>query len=208
MIPITSLQDGTSLNANERVCTVTSPENIPIPNGHLRKEMRLQNIWHRATYIIVRNTFDVTGDDTPPIIVQKRSKFKDFGPGMLDAAPGGVVGFGETYEENALREINEEMGIDISKKNIQNNQLFHLFQFSYEDDRVRVFGECFEAIYNGPIESLVLQESEVERVFAISKAELNQRIRDHPEDFLPDSLHAIKIYLSKDDWNSQKKLIC
>eukprot|EP00586_Coscinodiscus_wailesii_P017726 CAMPEP_0172507342 /NCGR_PEP_ID=MMETSP1066-20121228/202975_1 /TAXON_ID=671091 /ORGANISM="Coscinodiscus wailesii, Strain CCMP2513" /LENGTH=67 /DNA_ID=CAMNT_0013284863 /DNA_START=26 /DNA_END=226 /DNA_ORIENTATION=+ len=48
------LLEGTTLNASEHVCTVDE-NNIPTPNGHLRNEMRLNRLWHRATYIIVRH---------------------------------------------------------------------------------------------------------------------------------------------------------
>ena len=50
-----SLQDGTSRDAQERVCTVTK-DNVPTPEGNLRSEMRLKNLWHRATYILVRHS--------------------------------------------------------------------------------------------------------------------------------------------------------
>jgi len=36
---------------------------------------------------------------------------KDYCPGYLDPMAGGVVQFGESYEENAEREAEEEMGI-------------------------------------------------------------------------------------------------
>jgi len=37
-------------------------------------------------------------------IVQKRSMLKDYCPGYLDLAAGGVVGAEENEDENALRE--------------------------------------------------------------------------------------------------------
>ena len=49
-----------------------------------------------------------------------------------------MVGFGESYEENATREIEEEMGIDLSEENPYRNRMNRLFQFSFEDDRVKV----------------------------------------------------------------------
>lgn len=42
------LVDRTSLNATERICIVT-PDNSVIKGGGLRAEMRLHNLWHRAT---------------------------------------------------------------------------------------------------------------------------------------------------------------
>ena len=192
-----SLQDGTSLDAQERVCTV-SPDNIPTKTGHLRQEMRLQNLWHRATYILVRH-LDDTGDNDniPRFIVQKRSMLKDYYPGRLDPTPGGVVGFGESYQENAIREIEEEMGIDVSPASAEKkNSIQSILQFSYEDDRVRVWGQLYEAVYHGSIANLKLQEEEVQEILSVPMDDLQRQIEESPENFLPDSLHAIQLYFA------------
>jgi 8-oxo-dGTP pyrophosphatase MutT (NUDIX family) len=202
LLPVASLQAGTSLDATERVFTVTA-ENIPTPEGHLRKEMRLRNLWHRATFIVVQyngpwSVQDHHANNEQRYLVQKRSQFKDFGPGLLDGSPGGVLGFGESYLENASREIQEEMGIDITERNTFGNRIERLFAFSYQDERVRVFGECFQATYNGPLEDLKLQETEVESVVVMVESELTERMEKAPDDFLPDSLCAMKLYFQKE----------
>lgn len=196
VIPVSSLKDGTSLDAKERVCTVTYPDNVPTPEGSLRKDMRLQNMWHRATYIVVKH--DTSSEDEDQFIVQKRSHLKDYCPSRLDAAPGGVVAFGESYLENASREIEEEMGIDVSENNPLQNKMDRLFGFSYQDGIVRVFGECFRVSYRGPIDGLNLQEAEVEKVIVMTASELKCHMEKKPDDFLPDSLHAMKLYFEHD----------
>jgi 8-oxo-dGTP pyrophosphatase MutT (NUDIX family) len=204
LLPVASLQAGTSLDATEQVFTVT-PENIPTPGGHLRKEMRLRNLWHRATFIVVQyngprsvQELNNANNNEQRYLVQKRSQFKDFGPGLLDGSPGGVLGFGESYLENAAREIQEEMGIDITERNTFGNRIERLFAFSYQDERVRVFGECFQATYNGPLEDLKLQETEVDSVMVMLQSELIERMEKAPDDFLPDSLCAMKLYFQKE----------
>ena len=42
------LIDKTSLNATERISIVT-PDNVVVEGGGIRSEMRLLNLWHRAT---------------------------------------------------------------------------------------------------------------------------------------------------------------
>ncbi|NIR17298.1 MAG: NUDIX domain-containing protein, partial [Desulfobacterales bacterium] len=59
---------------------------------------------HRATYILVFNS----GGE---LYVQKRTQTKDVFPGYYDVAAGGVVLAGESYEEGAVRELLEELGI-------------------------------------------------------------------------------------------------
>ena len=60
-------------------------------------------------------------------IVQKRSMDKDYCPGYIDLAAGGIVGLIEDEDESAARELEEELGIvDPSPK--------YLFKLRYEDE--------------------------------------------------------------------------
>ena len=199
-----SLQDGTSRDSQERICTV-SDDNVPTPNGNLRSEMRLQNLWHRATYILVRHAL-ANGDDV--VLVQRRSMQKDYCPGKLDAAPGGVVGFGETCELNAEREIEEEMGINVQKGNLQNNRIDRLFTFSYQDQKVKVWGEFYEVVYNGPFEDLRIQKEEVDEVFSMTLDELKHKLKVDQDSFMPDCCHAMRLYFQRtSDVKVQRRLL-
>lgn len=105
--------------------------------------MRERGLIHRATYCFMRTSNNY-------FYVQKRSMLKDYCPGHYgndscnqkfnldfvvindwihsDPTPGGVVAFGESYEETNRREVAEEMGVaDVTH--------FHLFTFYYQDDR-------------------------------------------------------------------------
>jgi pyrimidine 5'-nucleotidase len=186
------LQDGTSLNAHERICLVTT-DNIPLPLGGLRKDMRLHNLWHRATYILIKHEAEhVEQHEDCYVLVQRRSSQKDYCPGKLDPTPGGVVGHEETYLENAVREIAEEMGIDCSVES--KHQLIRLFTFSYEDEQVRVWGEFFELTYHGALKDLCVQEDEVDAVLRMSLDELYHRVDRQPDDFMPDACHAMRLF--------------
>ena len=70
---------------------------------------------------------------------------------MAAAAQGGVVGAGESYEDNAAREVEEEMGV-------AGAPLHPLFDFFFQDGVSRVWGRAFRAVYDGPLR---LQASEV-----------------------------------------------
>jgi putative hydrolase of the HAD superfamily/pyrimidine and pyridine-specific 5'-nucleotidase len=185
LISTQTLQDGTSLNNEERVCTVT-PDNKPISGGHTRREMRLQNLWHRATYVVIRND-DI--DRSEYILVQKRSKLKDYCPGRLDPTPGGVVGYGESFRENAVRELAEEMGIFATEQN-----LHRLFSFPYQDSHVKVWGDLYEVFYNGEVEDLVLQKEEVDDVIRMKLQDVQTSMKHAPDLWMPDALHAMRLY--------------
>jgi pyrimidine 5'-nucleotidase len=220
-----ALRAGTSLNAKERVCTVDA-FNQPTAHGHLRSEMRLGNLWHRATYVLVllppqqpRQPQQPQQPDSTEVrvIVQKRSPLKDYCPGKLDPTPGGVVGYGESYLENAVRELEEEMGITLaitntytstSTRTSTGNTLTRLFTFPYQDGRVRVFGEFYECQYRGSMQDLVLQPEEVESLQVLSLSQLQNLLATHPDEFMPDACHAMKLYFQRQqDAKLQRRLL-
>jgi 8-oxo-dGTP pyrophosphatase MutT (NUDIX family) len=171
---LTSLEDNVVDPANELVIIVDKKNNevgvVP------RREMRSARLRHRATYILV---FNIKGE----LFLQKRTQTKDVFPGYYDVAAGGVVLAGESYEEGAVRELEEELGI-------RETPLTSLFDFYYEDEYIRLWGRAFSCEYDG---ELVLQEEEVERgefttvdaVFRLAET----------EPFTPDCLYVLQRYL-------------
>lgn len=189
------LLNGTSLNASELVCIV-SEDNVPVKGGGLRAQMRLKNLWHRATYILIRHEADNIGqfEDTY-VLVQRRTMLKDYCPGKLDPTPGGVVGYGESSLDNAVRELEEEMGIVCKPSGP--NTLEWLFTFPYEDDRVRVWGDFYQCRFMGALKDLQTQEEEVDEVIRLSLREVRQMIEKEPDEFMPDACHAMRLYFQR-----------
>ena len=70
-----------------------------------RGEIHRRGLIHRAVHIFL---FNSAGE----IYVQRRSAFKDRFPERLDSSAAGHVDPGESYEQCALRELGEELGID------------------------------------------------------------------------------------------------
>ncbi len=200
---VEALKQGKTLNATENVCTVDE-NNKPTPYGHARAEMRLNKMWHRATYIIIRHVEDENGNSNEGVVdeeentyllIQRRSNIKDYCPGKLDPTPGGVVGFGEPYELNALREMMEEMNIDVEEGNKNKNSIEKLFTFPYEDEKVRVWGGMFEVAYNGKLSDIKMQPEEVSEVLRVSIKDIKKMAVEDPDDWMPDGLYAVNLYL-------------
>lgn len=189
-----------ALDANELVCCVT-PDNNTLPYAVSRATMRRENLWHRATYVVIRHEPDhLEQHGNHPssvyVLVQKRSQRKDYCPGRFDPTPGGVVQFGETCLANAKREIQEEMGIQLFESTAL-CALERLVTFPFEDAHVRVFGELFDCTYRGALKDLQLQKEEVDSVDRMSLQDLNETMNSNPEQFMPDSIHAMKLYLQR-----------
>ena len=132
--------------ASQEIVQVVDGENRPVAELP-RHRMRSENLPHRATYIFV---FDRAGR----VLVQRRTAIKDMYPSYYDLAAGGVVAAGESYEENAEREAEEELGI-------RGTALEPKFDVYYEDERNRCFGRVFTCVHEGPF---TLQAEEVESV--------------------------------------------
>jgi 8-oxo-dGTP pyrophosphatase MutT (NUDIX family) len=138
-----------------------------------RSRMRAERLPHRAAFVFV---FRSSGN----LVVQRRTMTKDVYPGFFDLAAGGVVLAGESYDESAVRELAEELGITGVK-------IEPHFDFWYEDGFVRVWGRAYSCIWDGP---LVLQADEVDSVHEIApEMVLSGQIEG---EFAPDSLAALR----------------
>jgi len=145
-----------------------------------RSEMRKNNLRYRSTFIFV---FNSKGE----ILVTKRTETKDVYPGLYEIFHGGTVAYGETFEQNAYKEIEEELGI----KNID---LEFLFKFSYKDKVQNCIGKVYKCVYDGEIK---IQEEEVESYFFVSVKKLKEMIKEDSGKFTGDGLYVFKKYLEE-----------
>jgi 8-oxo-dGTP pyrophosphatase MutT (NUDIX family) len=109
-----------------------------------RREMRAKRLLHRCTYVIVRSS---RGE----IYVHRRTETKDVNPGLYDVTAGGVCASGESYDDCAARELEEELGI-------AGATLGFAFSHRYEGPEGRVLGAVYKVEWDGPIRH---QDSEV-----------------------------------------------
>lgn len=108
------------------------------------------------------------------ITLQKVAKTKGAEAGKLNYSAAGHVDAGETYEQAALRELNEEMGIQA------NEITFVGKECKLKNGKPRVFHHAFKVISDNPI---TFDPSEVEEIQEFTVPELRQKITDHPEQF-------------------------
>jgi isopentenyl-diphosphate delta-isomerase type 1 len=75
-------------------------------NARTMEEVHRLGLWHQAVDIWIYNS---KGE----ILLQKRSKTVHSHPGLWDISACGHVSAGENIEEAALRELKEELGIEV-----------------------------------------------------------------------------------------------
>lgn len=90
---------------------------------------------HRAIGVILFN-------DKGEILLQKRSKHKDLNPGKYTISVGGHVTKGQSYEEAAMREMQEELGIK--------TPIIFAKKFLVENYQESEFAVNFTGKHNGP----------------------------------------------------------
>lgn len=122
------------------------------PTGeHLSRKETLENKrWCRTTNIFVLNS---KGE----ILCHQRSLNKERFPGAWSTHFGGHVTEGESFKISALKELAEEIGLSVNA--------FQLIPWRTSKKSVsRIWVRDFITVYDGPIENLKIQKSEIEKV--------------------------------------------
>jgi isopentenyldiphosphate isomerase len=94
---------------------------------------------HRAAHVLVLHP------ETGHLLLQKRSPGKDTHPGQWDTSVGGHVGFGQSYEEAALRETEEELGLKVEAADLEK---LYLSRCRYESESENT--ATFLCVHAGP----------------------------------------------------------
>ncbi|ANQ10403.1 Nucleoside diphospahte hydrolase [Plasmodium coatneyi] len=149
-------------NKEEQVIIVN--ENNEFQELKTRKIMRTQNLWHRATSVFV---FTKIGEDYF-IYVHKRSKIKDYCPSYYSIGFGGVVSEGEDMLGNAVKELEEESGIEKSPE-----QLFDLGVVKCDTECSRCFIGSY-VVFIDPDFQTTPQLNEVEFITRIPLDEFDE----------------------------------
>jgi len=163
------------MSAQNEIIQIVDADNNEIGSVP-RHEMRARGLSHRASYILV---FNSKGE----LFVQKRTMTKDIYPGYYDIAAGGVVLAGESYDQSAVRELAEELGINDIPLNSH-------FTFHHEDGSNLVWGRVYSCVFDGEI---TLQEEEIESGFFMTPEKVLAFSKK--ESFTPDGLYVLKRYL-------------
>lgn len=107
-------------------------------------------------------------NDKKEFLVQKRSKNKKIYSNKWSVT-GGAVDAGETPLEGIIREVKEELGIDVDKEKIE-------FMFSFK--RKYGFIDVWLVKQNVDLKDITLQKQEVSDVKWVTKEELEKMIKN------------------------------
>lgn len=140
------------------------------PVGRARRsEVHARGLLHRAVHVFV---FDEHGR----VFVQKRSMKKDCSPGLWDSSCSGHLDAGEDYDDAAVRELGEELGLTITEPPKR------WFRIEACEETGQEFCWVYRMRATGP---LVLHPEEIDGGDWLTPEDVSERIAAKPEEFCP-----------------------
>lgn len=138
-----------------------------------REECHKQGLWHRAVYAFI---FNKDGD----VLLQKRSGNKKLWPDLWDVTVGGHVLAGEFGYQALIREVKEELGIEINENEIK--YLTSATSTNVKGDIINNhFNEGYIITKDIDISEIELQKEEVSDVKWFAKEEILGKIDNNYE---------------------------
>lgn len=128
----------------------------------------------------------VTNEKGEILLAQRNfNKIKD--PGKWGPAVAGTVEEGETYEQNIIKEAEEEIGLKNIKPKIKcKNRRSTSHEY---------FGQWFSVVVNSDY-PFVKQNSEVEQIKWFTKDEILRLYKENPDFFIPTFGFSIEYFLN------------
>ena len=138
-----------------------------------RNECHQKGLWHRAVYAFI---IDKNGN----VLLQKRSANKKMWPNMWDVTVGGHVDSNEFGRQALIREVKEELGIDIKDEDIK--YLIGSTSINKKENIIdKHYNECYLITKEIDIKKIELQKEEVSEVKYFTKKEILERINNNYE---------------------------
>ncbi len=110
------------------------------------------------------------------IVVPKRSSNRKLFPNCYDCSVGGHVSSGETYEQAAYRELEEELGITGVK-------LEEIGYFKPTDIDTSAFSKMYKLVYD---DELNFDKNGIQNIYYMNKEEVRKLIEENPKRFKGD----------------------
>jgi len=162
---------------SEEYLDIYNEDGTPTGEQRTKKEVHQLGLWHHSAHIWFVNLHN-------DILIQRRAPHKDNHPNMWDISAAGHVSAGEDDNTSALREVEEELGLQLLP-----DELHLIGVVTQESQRPEYINREFNNIYivkkNIEISEIRIQESEVAKVKYISLSELEEHISNNDPDFVP-----------------------
>ena len=146
----------------------------------MKSEAHRQGIFHPSIHVWL---YTKNGE----ILIQQRAKNKDTHPGLWDVSVAGHIGAGEDVTESAIREVQEEIGLDVAETELYKIGVFKYSHQHHKDLLDCEFHHTFLCELKAPLATLEMQESEVADLSLISMAAFQRELESelHSKKYVP-----------------------
>lgn len=156
-----------------------------------RKEVHKQGLWHKIIVVAII-------DENNQILMQQRSFTKETCPGKWDISAAGHVSAGQSSVEAAVREVNEEVGIEIRDTDLDYILTYKKESYVREDYMDKQIFDCYIAkVKEIDMNKIILQESEVADSKLVNREEFKNMVENENMLERPDFYKALLDYLFK-----------
>jgi len=134
-----------------------------------RGDVHRLGLMHRSVHILIFNT---PGE----LFIQKRSMSKDSNPGLWDSSAAGHLESGEDYLDCAIRELGEELGIEVAAP------LESLFRLPANQMTGMEHCAVYRCVTDGPFH---LQKDEIDEGRWVGVSQMNRRVSENDQTLTP-----------------------
>ena len=140
-----------------------------------REECHEKGLWHKGVVVFIMSS------DNTKVLLQQRSANKRLWPNLWDITAGGHVLAGELGYQAVIRETKEEIGIDISKEELE-----FIGAITSEDIKGDIVNRHFNEYYivhkDINTQNIILQKEEVQNIKWFNKEEIINKVQNNYED--------------------------
>ena len=153
---------------NDEIFDVVN-ERDEVVSREIRGEVHRRGLRHRAVHVLVFNSLG-------EVFLQKRSITKDTHPGVWDSSASGHLDSGEEYDACAVREVREELGLNLERCPKR------LFKIEACLETGEEFVWIYRCEHEGPF---TLHPQEIETGGWFTMAGVTKWMEEKPADFAP-----------------------
>ena len=143
----------------------------------LRSEVHRDGDWHRAVHIWILN-------GRREVLLQRRCPTKDSNPNMLDVSCGGHLSAGDDSLTAAVRELKEELDLDVNANELN---FIKTFKNSSKYTETFINNEILDMYIlrtDKDINDMKYQEEEISEIFFVSYEKLKEMVIKRQPDLL------------------------
>lgn len=169
--------------------------NTPLGIQKMKSIAHKEGLWHRCAHVWIYNS---KGE----IFMQLRAKNKAFFPGLWDIPVAGHLRAGEKPIDGAVREIKEEIGLDV---NPQDLSLYMVKQAKMEIESMKNYEFYYVYICKTDFEikDMTIQEEELDEIKFMPLELLEKDLKMNPNLYVPVGkywMEMINVIISKSKW--------